>query len=522
MFHFGFSYIGVIFLLMLFVPNIIWAKNQPSGYEHYAKNENKIFGILERIGEVSVSCLLLIFSDFNIRSSYWAVFLIAAFLLMVLYEIYWVRYFKSSRTMLDFYSSILGIPVPGASLPVIAVFLIGIYGSNIFLIIASIILGIGHIGIHMGHLNEARQEAGVTAKKRGIGAKVVRVVIAIILSLIFVVISVVIAARNFIYISHVSKATKGIVEAEYITLGGQEQYILTRGNDLDNPVIIYLHGGPSSPDAYETYVFTDYLVDDYTIIAWDQRGCGRTYFSNIDADSTGSTVNFDRAVQDLDELVDYAMDKYNKDEVIIMGWSYGTILGTKYITEHPEKVSAYISIGQFVNMSQNEQIGYDVALERANELGDDTSQLVQAYENYQAVGTLPTMLQLRSYTYPYLVANQTHIADQMTPAILSPYFGMDDFKWFMIQQSDINNYISLNSELFDYLSVDVHEFGTEYQVPVYYIVGSEDYTCNAGMVMDFSTEITAPIVTSGLMDGCGHGCHYDNPEEFARIVKEFV
>ena len=42
MFHFGFSYIGLIWLLMLFVPNIIWTKNKPLGYEESAKKENKV------------------------------------------------------------------------------------------------------------------------------------------------------------------------------------------------------------------------------------------------------------------------------------------------------------------------------------------------------------------------------------------------------------------------------------------------------------------------------------------------
>lgn len=73
---------------------------------------------------------------------------------MVLYEIYWLRYFKSEKTMKDFYSSLLGIPVAGATLPVVAFLLLGIYGKNLLLIIAAVILGIGHIGIHLNHKKE--------------------------------------------------------------------------------------------------------------------------------------------------------------------------------------------------------------------------------------------------------------------------------------------------------------------------------------------------------------------------------
>ena len=155
--HFGFSYVGLIYLLMLMIPNLIWSKNIPEGYEKYAANENKLLLALERIGEVLVSCLCLIFSDFNIKISIGAIILLVSFALMILYEVYWVRYFKSEKTMKDMYSSILGIPVAGASLPVMAFFLLGIYGKNYPLIISVIILGIGHIGIHLGHRKEIKE-----------------------------------------------------------------------------------------------------------------------------------------------------------------------------------------------------------------------------------------------------------------------------------------------------------------------------------------------------------------------------
>lgn len=153
--HFGFSYIGLIFLLMLMIPNIAWSKNKPENYENYVKNENKILLLFERLGEISVTCISLIFSDFNINTvSARTLILLSAFIIMLLYEIYWIRYFKSKKTMKDFYSSLLGIPVAGATLPVIAFLLLGIYGKNVFLIISVIILGIGHIGIHLNHRKE--------------------------------------------------------------------------------------------------------------------------------------------------------------------------------------------------------------------------------------------------------------------------------------------------------------------------------------------------------------------------------
>lgn len=151
--HLGFSYVGLVFMLMLIIPNLIWTKKQPQGYS--AENENKILSALERVGEVLTTCCALLFSDFNMQElSIWSLWLMAAFILMIMYEIWWVRYFKSGRKLADFYSSFLGLPVAGATLPVIAFFLLGIYGKVIWMLIACVTLGIGHIGIHLQHRNE--------------------------------------------------------------------------------------------------------------------------------------------------------------------------------------------------------------------------------------------------------------------------------------------------------------------------------------------------------------------------------
>lgn len=153
----GFSYIGLLFLLMLFIPNIMWSKRKPQGYT--PENENKILLFLERSGEALTCCCSLIFADLNIHKwTLWSLWLIAAFLFMMMYEAWWVRYFRSEHRLSDFYSSFLGIPLAGATLPVIAFFMLGMYGKVGCMLIATFILGIGHIGIHLQHKNSIKKE----------------------------------------------------------------------------------------------------------------------------------------------------------------------------------------------------------------------------------------------------------------------------------------------------------------------------------------------------------------------------
>ena len=148
--HFGFSYVGLIFLLMLIIPNIIWTKALPKGYS--SSGENKILLMFERVGQVLVTVTALIFSDYNIKPfSLWSLWFIFAVVVMLLYECWWIKYFRSERRLSDFYSSFCGVPVAGATLPVLSFFMLGIYGKVLWLVIAVVILGIGHIGIHLKH-----------------------------------------------------------------------------------------------------------------------------------------------------------------------------------------------------------------------------------------------------------------------------------------------------------------------------------------------------------------------------------
>ncbi len=150
--HLGFSYVGLIYLLALMIPNILWMRRTET---HDSSGESKALLALERVGQVLCVVTLLIFSDTNPKQfDLWMLWLVASALLMVMYECYWIRYFRSERTVRDFYRPMLGIPVPGAALPSAAFLLLGVYGRLVGLIAAAVIFGVGHIGIHWGHVKD--------------------------------------------------------------------------------------------------------------------------------------------------------------------------------------------------------------------------------------------------------------------------------------------------------------------------------------------------------------------------------
>lgn len=163
----GFSHIGMLFLMMLFIPNMIWAKHQPKDYEKYVVKENKVLLLFEKIGEVLVSVFAFIFPALNpvvYTSPYGTVFpariyyLVLACVCMLLYEGYWIKYFKSEKYMKDMYRDFAGVPLAGATLPVMAFALLAVYAKNLLLLIAVMILAVGHIGIHYQHYKETLTE----------------------------------------------------------------------------------------------------------------------------------------------------------------------------------------------------------------------------------------------------------------------------------------------------------------------------------------------------------------------------
>lgn len=156
----GFSWIGAVFLLCLLAPNLLWTRCRPRDYD--PSGEDRRLLTLERIGQVWVTCAALALRDPPpLPWRPWSWWLIGAAALMVLYEIWWGRYFAGEKTMADFTSSLLGIPVAGASLPVAAFFLLGIYRRSPQLLTGVAVLGVGHIGIHLRHRREIGKESDI-------------------------------------------------------------------------------------------------------------------------------------------------------------------------------------------------------------------------------------------------------------------------------------------------------------------------------------------------------------------------
>ena len=308
----------------------------------------------------------------------------------------------------------------------------------------------------------------------------------------------------------------GVQKSEYITIGGIEQYIQIRGQDISNPVILMLHGGPGSNMAYYSYGWQADLEKAYTIVQWDQRGCGNTYYRNKHAEKP----TLDLLLSDLDELTEYIRLEYGKEKVIIMGQSWGTFLGGVYSGKHPEKVSAYIAVGQMVDFKLSEQVSAQEAIRLANTAGktQDAQDIGDALDSIMAFQKLDMqnameLMKFRQLKEKYLPSQN---GDKMGALqIFSPYMTLSEWKWML----SFDSLIESNSEIYKGLlsenNSSVYDYSLQYEIPVIIIAGDCDWTTPYSMALDYFNNISSPGKEFITIGNTGHIPFVDKSKEFS-------
>ena len=165
---------------------------------------------------------------------------------------------------------------------------------------------------------------------------------------------------------------QGVDEKVKLHINGIDQWVSIRGKDRRNPILLFLHGGPAAPAMPEAYTFQTPWEDYFTVVQWDQRGAGKTYRANTEeAMAPGMSVK--GMTDDAEQVASYLRERFGKQKIFLMGHSWGSILGVELAQRHPDWFYAYISTGQVVNGRRNEEVGFNYALRRAKEEGNQTA-----------------------------------------------------------------------------------------------------------------------------------------------------
>ena len=149
---------------------------------------------------------------------------------------------------------------------------------------------------------------------------------------------------------------------EPIELGGTTQWIRTRGQDKSHPVLLLIQQGPGLPMLNEARHFerTLGLEREFTVIYWDQRGCGRSL-----RDGRGqSEISLDRMAQDAVSLLEVLRDR-SGGECYVAGFSFGATVGATAAAQRPDLVRALVAVGMDVDGEAAANGAYDFAVRTA-------------------------------------------------------------------------------------------------------------------------------------------------------------
>ena len=146
-----------------------------------------------------------------------------------------------------------------------------------------------------------------------------------------------------------------IASLEKIELGGMQQWILIRGQDVSNPVLLWLHGGPGAAQMPIARYFNGALEEHFVVVHWDQRGAGKSNPSDFDE----STMTFEQYLQDAHELTIYLESRFGQDRIYLVGHSWGSQLGIRLAQMYPQDYYAYVGVSQVVNGTRAQEAGYE-------------------------------------------------------------------------------------------------------------------------------------------------------------------
>ena len=302
---------------------------------------------------------------------------------------------------------------------------------------------------------------------------IIKWVASIAAGLIFLMSIGLLAYREYLKSSTRIETPNGISSLEEITLGGVKQWIFIRGTDQNNPVLIFLHGGPGEPalGMSSSRNLDAELIKYFTVVHWDQRGAGKSYNGNIPIDS----MTFDRWVQDCNELIDYTRDRFDTEKVFLVAHSGGTLLGIKTAHKYPEKIHAYVGVAQIINNYEQQRISYDFVVEEAERAGD-----VKTENAIRAIGPPPYDTPKKEHEKArYIVRYGGFIRDNpikqmgfiMLSYLTSPEYSLGEaFKTINGKGLDF----TMNARYEEIKNTDLTEEIQSLKVPIYFFIGKHD------------------------------------------------
>ena len=302
-----------------------------------------------------------------------------------------------------------------------------------------------------------------------------------------------------------------INQSKFITLGEVQQYLIIRGENVENPVLLMLHGGTSETAHFVK--FNHALEEDFTVVYWEQRGEGKSYVKGSDS----TLLTLERYVEDTHELTQLLKEQFNQDKIYLLGHSFGTLLGMKTVEKYPEDYRAYIAVSQVANSITSDNIAYDKLLQVAK--GRDLKKLKNiervTKENLSTIDLTKRsnemiMLSLQYGGLHYNKSFWNIVKTSMLPILTFKEYRFKDKLKAMTQHEERIVMFYKESLIDSVIKIDV---------PIYFMHGVDDLIVNYELTKTYFEKIEAPNKEFIVFDKSAHLPPFEEPDRFNEVVR---
>jgi pimeloyl-ACP methyl ester carboxylesterase len=313
----------------------------------------------------------------------------------------------------------------------------------------------------------------------------------------------------------------GIDSLEKIKLGGINQWILIRSWDISNPIILFLHGGPGAllfTYAREIGVQAK-LEKNFTMVYWEQRGCGKSFSPSIEPES----MTIEQLVLDTQELTHYLCHRFNRNKLILVARSFGTLIAMRAVHHAPDLYYAYVGIGQLIYPLANDSITYRLTLQMAARYNNS-----EALKDLEEIGYPPfnfkeLLVQRKWLTFfSDQILNNTFATSKQPPRyklLSTPEYSITDILKIGLDPKFALRHL-WNKRLYQ---INFHEEIRSLKVPVFFVDAVYDHFTSQEQLQLFYNNLNAKKGKKLFrFEKSGHEPERDEPARFHKIMIENV
>lgn len=309
----------------------------------------------------------------------------------------------------------------------------------------------------------------------------------------------------------------GISTREGVFIGGKTQYCFIAGENKNNPVLLFLHGGPGSPEVgMNQFLPGERLEERFTVCYWEQRGSGLSYRARLEADQ----MTLELMVRDTIELTEYLMKRFGQNQIYIMGHSWGTFLGTKVISAKPEYYKAYFGIGQVSDQLESERAAYDFLLQHATEINDEKAvkDLKKVDPNKEDFPTDEYMRSARTnYMNKYGVGIK-HVKNYKMSELIKEVFFFEGYSALDFMKYGLGSKFSTEKMFHIVTEENLMETTNRFDVPVYIFHGAYDMQVSYTLALQYFERMKAPEKVFYSFEHSAHSPNFEETKLFLEIV----